>query len=228
MRPWYFRHARNIVYCGVAVAAGGVLLASLSGRPGVGEFLVSARQLFGLWALGFLLASMALGPLLSVFAWIPLKSVLLYARRAIGVGAFLFALTHVACYLAAVWLRSWRELYTPGVLWVIGLLLGALAMADLTVLAVTSRDAAVKTMGGRRWKRVHQSVYVALGIVLVHALCTGADFGLNRGPDVRGDPDAGSGVAFLCVSVAWLILFVLRRKRISWRPRFAVPRSASQ
>jgi len=63
-------------------------------------------------------------------------------------------------------------------------------------------------MSGRRWKRLHRSVYIALGVVLLHALLTGADFGLKRAPDVRGEPDAGAGITFLCVSAAWVVLFI--------------------
>jgi hypothetical protein len=55
-------------------------------------------------------------------------------------------------------------------------------------------------------------------VVFVHALFTGADFGLNRGPDVPGSPDAGAGFTFLCIFAAWLALFILRRFQVSWRP----------
>src|ERR1700736_4227513 len=96
MKPWYFRHARAIVHLGTAAAATGIVTASLLGSPGLGEFLVSARQLFGLWALGLLLASVFLGPLTSVLPWIPMRSTLLYARRAVGIGVFLLAMGHVA------------------------------------------------------------------------------------------------------------------------------------
>lgn len=217
MRPWHFHWARVMVNAGAAAAGAGICLASISGGAKMGQVLVSARQLFGLWALGFLLASLLLGPLTSLLPWIPARSSLLYARRAVGVAAFCLALAHVGCYLGSLALRNWRELYTPGAMWIAGLILGGLALLDLAILSVTSRDAAVKRMGGRRWKRLHKTVYVALGVVLLHALLTGADFGLNRGPDVRGDPDAGAGVTFLCLSVAWIVLFMLRGRRVTFR-----------
>jgi len=103
--------------------------------------------------------------------------------------------------------------------------LGLLALSDMIALGFTSRDAAVKKMGGRRWKRLHRTVYAALAVVLTHAVLVGADFGVNR--DVTAAPDAGALIGFLCLSAAWLILFVLRHQGVRWTPRFLTPRAAS-
>ena len=224
MKPWHFRHARTLIYAAATIAAVGVTIASLQGSPDLGRTLVAARQLFGLWALGLLLGSMMLGPLTAVLPWLPWKSSLMYGRRAVGVSALFFGLVHSACYVWSVLLRNWHEFYTPGVLWVAGLVLGAVAMADMVALGVTSRNAAVQKMGGRKWKRLHSTVYVALGVVLVHSLFVGADFGVNKGPDVKGTPDAGAGITFLCVAAAWLVLFVLRHKDVRWPPLPLRPR----
>ena len=109
---------------------------------------VGMRQLFGLWALGFLLAAMMVGPLTSVLPRLPLKAHLLFARRAIGISAFVFAVVHVLAYLIPILLRNWRELYTPGILWIAGLVLGLIAFVDMSALAFTSRDKAVVKLGG--------------------------------------------------------------------------------
>ena len=132
----------------------------------------------------------------------------------------MFAVLHVATYLGSVLRRNWRELYTPGFLWVAGLVLGLLVLCDMITLGVTSRDAAVRRMGGRRWKKLHQTVYIALAVVLVHAIFVGADFGVSRGPDVEGEADYGSLIGFLCVAAGWLVLAILRRRRFSWTPKF--------
>jgi sulfoxide reductase heme-binding subunit YedZ len=209
-----------LVYAGAAIAAGAVVVSSAWDEPDIGQVLVAARQLFGLWALGLLLASMLLGPLTSVFPWLPLRPTLMYGRRAIGVSALMFALLHVTAYGWSVFRRNWHEFYTPGVLWVVGLSLGLLALIDLVVLGVTSRDASVKSMGGRRWKRLHRSVYLVLPVILLHSVFVGADFGVNRGPDVRGEADAGALVGFLCLSAAWAALALLRRRGVSWTRTF--------
>ena len=220
MKSWHFRWARGLIYAGAIIAAVGVVVSCAWDEADVGKVLVAARQLFGLWALGLLLASMLLGPLTSVFPWLPLRSTLMYGRRAVGVSALMFALLHVVAYGWSVYRRNWHELYTPGVLWVAGLSLGIVAMIDMLMLGVTSRDASVKSMGGRRWKRLHRSVYFALPVILLHAVFVGADFGVNRGPDVRGEADAGALVGFLCLSAAWVVLVLLRRRGVKWRPKF--------
>jgi DMSO/TMAO reductase YedYZ heme-binding membrane subunit len=191
--------------------------------PEFGAALVEARQLYGLWALAFLLASMIIGPLASVLPWLPLKAPLMYARRAVGVSALGFATLHVTAYIWSVGRRNRHEFYTPGVLWVIGLTLGLIAIADMSALGLTSRDAAVKRMGGKRWKRLHRTVYIVVWVILLHALFVGADFGLNRGPDVRGNADFGSLIGFLSITAGWLILALARRRHWSWRPNATRP-----
>ena len=160
---------------------------------------------------------MLVGPLAAVMPGLPLRPTLLYARRAVGVMALLNALAHVTCYGWSVLRRDWHELYTPGPMWVVGLSLGVSALILLIVLGVTSRDAAVKKMGGRRWKRLHNTVHVGLIVVMVHALLVGADFGLNRGPDVTIEADAGALVTFTCLLVVWAVLMTLRRSGKTWR-----------
>ncbi len=226
MKPWHFRLARILIYAGAASAGVCVVVSCAWGETDAGRILVATRQLFGLWALGLLLASMLLGPLTSVLPWLPFKSSLMYGRRAVGVSALIFALLHVGTYLASVLRRDWRELYTPGVLWVAGLVLGLLAVLDMIALGVTSRDAAVKRMGGRRWKQLHRSIYALLVVVLIHAVFVGADFGVNHGPDVSAEADFGALIGFACVSAAWIALALSRRRGWRWTPRSLAPRAA--
>ena len=138
----------------------------------------------------------------------------MYGRRAIGVSAFAFAAAHVVCYAVPVALRNWREFYTPGPMWIAGLIISLCAFIDISVLALTSRDAAVKRMGGRRWKWWHRTVYGLLAAVLIHALFNGSDFGVNRAPDVRGEADAGALVGFGVVVAFWVFIFGLRKRGV--------------
>ena len=75
-------------------------------------------------------------------------------------------------------------------------------------------------MGPRRWKRWHRAIYWALPVVLLHAAFLGADFGINRGPDVKGDPDMGSLIGMLSVAAGWLMLFILRHRRVQLKLKF--------
>jgi methionine sulfoxide reductase heme-binding subunit len=220
MKPWHLRYARALIAVGATVAAVAIASSAWWSNAGIGHALVDARQLFGLWALGFLLASILLGPLTSVLPWIPFKSSLMFGRRAVGISALVFAGFHVAAYVWSVGRRHWSELYMPGSLWIIGLILGLIALADLVALGVTSRDTSVKRMGGKNWKRLHRTIYFALVVVLLHAFLVGADFGFNHGPDVTGDADYGSLIGFASITAVWLILIYGRRRGWRWTPKF--------
>ncbi len=176
--------------------------------------------------MGFLLASLLLGPLTAVLPWIPFKSSWMYGRRAIGVSTLAFALLHVTAYVWSVLRRNWREFYTTGWFWVVGLILGVVVLIDMIALGFTSRDVAVKKMGGRKWKKLHQTIYGALLLAMVHSLFVGADFGWHRGPDVKGEADFGSLVAFASLSAAWLALALLRRRNSKWTPKYFLPKLA--
>jgi len=216
-RPWHLRNIRALIYAGLIVAVIGIAYVSFAVAPDAGRGWVAARELYGLWALGLLLAAMLPGPLIFVLPWLPIKGHLMLGRRALGVAAFVLAVLHVSSYLGPTIYRNWRELYTPGRLWIAGLLIGIPLFADMTVLAITSRDHAVRQLGPRRWKRWHHTVYLLLPIALLHATFVGADFGVNKGPDVPGDPDAGSLIGMLVFAAAWLIFFILRKRRIRLR-----------
>ncbi len=216
MKPWHLRHMRALIYLMAFIAGGIIIAVSAWDAASFGEAMVTARQLFGLWSLAFLLVSMSAGPLTSVLPSFPLKIHLMYGRRAIGVSAFALAVVHVACYIVPIAVRNWREFFVQGALWIAGLMLSSIAFVDMAVLALTSRDSAVKRLGGRRWKQWHRTTYALLAMVLFHAILNGADFGCNHAPDVRGPMDAGALVGFAIAAAAWLILFLLRRCGIRW------------
>jgi DMSO/TMAO reductase YedYZ heme-binding membrane subunit len=220
---WFRRHGTLLIGIGTTGTIVGIGLAAAA-EPTPTAALVAAREMYGLTALGFLFASVLIGPLTAVFVRLPqaLRGWLIARRRAVGVSAFALASCHVLCYLLPVLGRSWRELYKPGVLWCIGLGLGFLAASDLAVLAWTSRDNSVRALGGKRWKRLHRTVYLVVPVALLHALIVGSDFGFSHPPDVTAEPDAGSLVGFSVICASWLVLFWLRRRGAGAAPS-AVP-----
>jgi sulfoxide reductase heme-binding subunit YedZ len=213
-QPWHLRKVRRLVYAALLSAIAGIGYVSFATAPDSTQAWVAARELYGLWALGLLIAAMLIGPIVFVLPRLPLRGHLMLARRALGVSAFALAALHVFSYLGPVLLRNWRQLYTPGPLWVAGLMLGFPLFVDMTALAFTSRDDAVRRLGSQRWKKWHRTVYVVLPVALLHATFVGADFGVNQGPDVPGNPDAGSLIGMLVFAGAWLVFFILRKRRI--------------
>ena len=119
------------------------------------------EQALGLWALRFLLGSLAITPLRQL-----LGINLLRYRRAIGLLAFYYAALHLITYLvldqgldlAAIWTDIVKRPYIT---------IGMATFVILLPLALTSNNAAIRRMGGQAWARLHRLVYVAaIGAVL--------------------------------------------------------------
>jgi sulfoxide reductase heme-binding subunit YedZ len=113
------------------------------------------EQALGLWALRFLIGSLAVTPLRQLF-----NINLLRYRRAIGLLAFYYALLHLVTYLvldqgldmAAIWADIVKRPYIT---------IGMATFVILVPLALTSNNAAIRRMGGQAWARLHRLVYVA-------------------------------------------------------------------
>lgn len=116
----------------------------------------------GFWTLMFVLVTLAITPLRRIARFAALVEV----RRMLGVGAFLYAVTHLTLYaadqkfdLAKVASEISQRIY---------LIIGFSALLGLVVLAATSTDGMVRRLGARRWQRLHQAVYVVAGLALIH------------------------------------------------------------
>ena len=217
-RPaWHLRHVRWLIYAALLAAALAIPAVCALDAPNRVQLWVASRQLYGLWALSLLLAAMLIGPLTYVLPGLPAKAHLVLGRRALGIGAFGLGACHGLAYLVPVGLRDWRELLAPGVAWWLGLGLGATALATLGVLTFTSTDHQLIQVGPQRWKRWQESVYWVLPLVLTHAVLLGADFGMNKAPDVQADPDSGALLGMSALSLTWLALFVARRRGARWK-----------
>jgi sulfoxide reductase heme-binding subunit YedZ len=116
----------------------------------------------GFWALMFVLITLAITPLRRVTRY----GQLLDIRRMLGVGAFCYAALHISLYvldqqfdLLKVASEIAKRIY---------LVIGFVALSGLTVLAITSTDRMVRRLGGMRWARLHQIVYVIAFLALIH------------------------------------------------------------
>ena len=116
----------------------------------------------GYWALIFLLTSLAITPLRRIGRF----GQLLDVRRMIGVGAFVYAVVHIFLYvvdqkydLVKVASEIVLRLY---------LTIGFIGLLGLLALAITSTNGMVRRLGGMRWARLHQIVYVIGLLALIH------------------------------------------------------------
>jgi sulfoxide reductase heme-binding subunit YedZ len=118
----------------------------------------------GLWALRFLLASLAVTPLRQL-AGINL----LRYRRALGLLAFYYVMLHLLTYLV---LDQGLDLNSiiADILKRLYITIGMACFVILVPLAVTSNNAAVRRIGGQAWARLHRLVYAAAPLAVVHFL----------------------------------------------------------
>jgi sulfoxide reductase heme-binding subunit YedZ len=117
----------------------------------------------GRTGLVILLVALSVTPLRRLTGWNGLVKV----RRLIGLFSFFYALVHFLIYLTFDLEYSFGDLAAdiakrPWITVGFGVLL------ILTSLAVTSPQAMVRRLGGKRWQALHRLIYVAAGGAIVH------------------------------------------------------------
>jgi sulfoxide reductase heme-binding subunit YedZ len=124
----------------------------------------------GLTALTFLLITLGVNPAQRLLR----LSGLVQLRRMLGLYAFFYALLHFAIYGLDRTLFEGTGLSLRAIGEDIGkrpyITVGFTAWLILCALAATSTDGMVKRLGGKRWKRLHQLVYVAGALGVLHFL----------------------------------------------------------
>jgi len=119
---------------------------------------------FGFVACVLLATVLAFSPLRTLFPRSGLVQSLNRHRRFVGVSAFAYAVLHLAAQFVHEdgWPTFVRDMRKPF------LLAGMGIFVILGLLAATSFNAAVRWMGGRRWKNLHRLAYVAAGLAAYH------------------------------------------------------------
>jgi sulfoxide reductase heme-binding subunit YedZ len=139
-----------------------------AGAAGVGGFRLGANPVetiqdtTGLWALRFLLITLAVTPLRWITGW----AWLLQFRRMLGLFAFSYAALHFSNYLLLDRALDFDEIL-PDIIKRPYITLGFVALLMLSSLAVTS-TAGWRRRLGRRWERLHWLIYPATVLVCWH------------------------------------------------------------
>lgn len=119
----------------------------------------------GTWTLVFLLITLSITPLRRLTG----VNALIRLRRMLGLYAFFYACLHFVTYF-------WLDQFFDGAAIVKDIVkrpfitVGFFAFVLLIPLAVTSTNAMVKRLGGRRWQLLHRLVYVIAIAGVVHYL----------------------------------------------------------
>lgn len=136
----------------------------LGATGGLGADPVRAfEQTLGLWALRFLILTLAITPLRQL-AGINL----LRFRRALGLLAFWYAAMHFTVYLTLDRGLLWDTIL-PDIARRPFITLGFSALVLLIPLAVTSNRLSIRRLG-KNWRRLHWLIYAAVALAAVHYL----------------------------------------------------------
>jgi DMSO/TMAO reductase YedYZ heme-binding membrane subunit len=153
----------------------------------------------GMTGLIFLMLTMAVTPVRKVTGW----NWLLFARRTLGLYAFFYACVHFLLFfsldrsfsISGTWSEMVKRKY---------LIVGSLALLVMIPLAVTSTNAMIKRLGGKRWRALHRLAYVAAVAGVVH-------YYMQVKADVR-QPLAFAGV--LALLLGYRLVVALRQPAV--------------
>jgi sulfoxide reductase heme-binding subunit YedZ len=160
----FLRHgsAKPVVLLFGLIPFGGLIWGAAQDALGANpaEFLSRAT---GDWTLRLLCITLAITPLRQFLAWPELARF----RRMLGLLTYFYALLHLLCYswldMGFDWAETVRDIAKRPFIW-----LGFGAFVLLTLLAATSWNRAVLWLGGKRWQRLHRSVYAIAALSLLH------------------------------------------------------------
>jgi len=115
----------------------------------------------GLWAIRWLMISLAITPFARLIEWPRLLTV----RRMAGLTALAYAVAHLTLYIVDQNFRLVTVVTEIALRFY--LTIGFFALSGLIALGVTSTDAAMKRMG-KRWKQLHRLAYPIGALGLLH------------------------------------------------------------
>lgn len=117
----------------------------------------------GDWTLYFLCFTLAVTPLRRLTKW----NWLIKLRRMLGLYMFFYAFLHFMTFLWFDHFFDVREMWKD-VLKRPFITVGFIAFVLLIPLAVTSTNAMVKRLGGKRWQWLHRLIYVIAPLAILH------------------------------------------------------------
>ncbi len=117
----------------------------------------------GSWAIYILLLTLAITPLRRISGWNWLHKF----RRMLGLYAFFYASLHLTMYLWFDHFFEWETIW-PDIIKRPFVLAGMVSWSMMLALAISSPQAVLRRMGGKRWQRLHQLMYVLVPVAVLH------------------------------------------------------------
>lgn len=158
LKPWM----KPLLWVVGAVPALALLVGVLTDGLGANPAQTLVQET-GQWTLRWLWLTLLVTPLREMAA---LPALVRY-RRTLGVTAFVYAVLHLLSY---AWLdKGWViDAIVADVFKRNFILVGMLTFALMLPLALTSFNAAVRALGGRKWQLLHKLVYAVALLGLLH------------------------------------------------------------
>jgi len=158
LKPWM----KPLLWVVGAVPALALLVGALTDGLGANPAQTLIQET-GQWTLRWLWLTLLVTPLREMAA---LPALVRY-RRTLGVTAFVYAVLHLLSY---AWLdKGWViDAIVADVFKRNFILVGMLTFALMLPLALTSFNAAVRALGGRKWQLLHKLVYAVALLGLLH------------------------------------------------------------
>jgi sulfoxide reductase heme-binding subunit YedZ len=209
MKDQDLRFAKKLVLLNAAVPA--LLLAWDAWHHRLGANPVNfAIRTTGMLALVFLLLTLLVTPLRKISGW----NWIIFSRRTLGLYAFFYALLHFLIFFGfdrgfSVSSTA-RELFHRQYLMV-----GFIGLSVMVPLAVTSTNAMIKRLGGKRWRMLHRLAYAAAVAGALH-------YYMQVKADVR-QPLVFAGI--LAMLLGWRVWSYWRQRKSA---PAAVPESKAQ
>jgi len=158
LKPW----VKPLLWLLCAVPFAGLMVGLATDQLGANPAEKLIRET-GEWTLRWLWLTLAVSPLREAAS---LPALLRY-RRSLGVTVFVYAVLH---FLAYAWLDKGlvlddiiKDIYKRNFI-----LVGLAALVLMTPLALTSFNAAIRKLGGKRWQALHKLVYAVALLGLLH------------------------------------------------------------
>ena len=143
-----------------------VVVRGTSGLTDLGADPVRALEIrTGLWTLRFLAITLAVTPVRQLSG----VGVLAKFRRMLGLFTFFYACLHVSTWVGVDWFFDWGAMGDE-VIKHKYIFVGMATFLILLPLALTSTNAMVRRLGGKRWAKLHRLVYLAAITGTVHYL----------------------------------------------------------
>lgn len=157
---WYIRAVMFVLACiPFVLMVLGVVQNNLGPDPAR-----TLAQDTGRWTLRLMLASLAITPLRELLKLVGLAPL----RRTLGLFALFYACVHFVVYILFLLEMRWSEIGSD-ILERPYITVGFVALLILVAMGVTSPKSMVRKMG-RRWKPLHQLIYVAIILALMHLI----------------------------------------------------------